>query len=127
MDALRAATGVAETDEMRAKIEATRTVANYAESSLPDFVHDRSLFQSFSRALVENHAWVSASAWGPYDPIVPKYIRAQVLGISMLWLMVAVAVQKQLSSPDLGCDLYTNEVRPMAWHQSRVASRRREE
>ena len=127
MDALRAATGVAETDEMRAKIEATRTVANYAESSLPDFVRDRSLCQSFSRALVENHAWISASAWGPYDPIVPKYIRAQVLGISMLWLMVAVAVQKQLSSPDLGCDLYTNEVRPMAWHQSRVASRRREE
>ena len=126
MDALRAATGVAETDEMRAKIEATRTVANYAESSLPDFVRDRSLCQSFSRAIVENHAWVSASAWGPYDPIVPKYIRAQVLGISMLWLMVAVAVQKQLSSPDLGCDLYTNEVRPMAW-RTRVVSLHDEE
>ena len=27
----------------------------------------------------------------------------------MLWLMVAIAVEKQLSSPDLGCSAYTNE------------------
>ena len=40
---------------------------------------------------------------------MPKYIRAQVLGISMLWLMAAVAVSSMLKSPDLGCDLYTNE------------------
>ena len=78
MEQLRTETGVAETAEMKAKIEATRTVANYAESSLPDFVNDRSLCATFGRAIVENHEWVSASAWGPFDPIVPKYIRAQV-------------------------------------------------
>ena len=27
----------------------------------------------------------------------------------MLWLMAAVAVSSMLKSPDLGCDLYTNE------------------
>ena len=27
----------------------------------------------------------------------------------MLWLLVAIAVQKQLTNPDLGCDKYTNE------------------
>ena len=78
MEQLRTETGVAETAEMTTKIEATRTVANYAESSLPDFVNDRSLCATFGRAIVENHEWVSASAWGPFDPIVPKYIRAQV-------------------------------------------------
>ena len=78
MEQLRTETGVAETTEMKAKIEATRTVANYAESSLPDFVDEHSLCHSFGRALVENHEWVAASAWGNYDPIVPKYIRAQV-------------------------------------------------
>ena len=78
MEQLRTETGVAETAEITAKIEATRTVANYAESSLPDFVNDRSLCATFGRAIVENHEWVSASAWGPFDPIVPKYIRAQV-------------------------------------------------
>ena len=78
MEQLRIETGVAETAEMAAKIEATRTVANYAETSLPDFVNDRSLCHSFGRAIVENHEWVAASAWGAYDPIVPKYIRAQV-------------------------------------------------
>lgn len=40
---------------------------------------------------------------------MPKYIRAQVLGIEMLWLMAAVAVQSQLKYPDLECDQYTNE------------------
>ena len=62
-----------------------------------------------SNRVVWRYRWVSASAWGVFDPLVPKYIRAQVLGISMLWLMVAVAVQTQLKYPDLDCDQYTNE------------------
>ena len=62
-----------------------------------------------SNRVVWRYRWVSASAWGVFDPLVPKYIRAQVLGISMLWLMAAVAVSSMLKSPDLGCDLYTNE------------------
>ena len=35
----------------------------------------------------------------------------------MLWLMVAIAVQKQLSSPDLGCSAYTNEADCMVMMQ----------
>ena len=106
---IRAETGVADTEEAKRAIRESRTVANYAETSVPEFVNDRSLCDSFRRAIVKNHGWVSASAWGVHDPIVPKYIRAQVFGISMLWLMVAVAVQTQLTKPDLGCDQYTNE------------------
>ena len=41
--ALRAETGVAETEIMSASIEKTRSFANYAETSLPAFVDDRSL------------------------------------------------------------------------------------
>ena len=107
--AFRAETGVEETVETRAKLEATRTVAQYAEDSMPSFVSDRTLCHSFGRALVENHGWIAASAWGPFDPITPRYIRAQVLGISTLWLLVALAVQMQLAHPDLGCEQYTNE------------------
>ena len=109
LETLRAETGVAETEEMRQSIEATRTVANYAESSLPDFVNDRSLCHTFGRAIVEEHEWVSASVWGAFDPIVPKYIRAQILGISLLWIMAGIAVCEQLKHPDLGCDTYVNE------------------
>ena len=57
----------------------------------------------------QNHGWLSASAWGAFDPLVPKHVRAQVLGIQMLWLMVAVAVTQQLGQPDLRCERYTNE------------------
>lgn len=32
-----------------------------------------------------------------------------MLGTSLLWVMVAVAFEKQMTSPDLGCDLYTTE------------------
>ena len=107
--AFRAETGVAETAEVCAAVEATRTMARYEKDSLPGFVNDRTLCHSFGRAIVENHGWVSASAWGPYDPIIPKYIRAQVLGISILWLLVALAVQMQLSYPDLECEQYATE------------------
>ena len=39
---------------------------------------DNSLCHSFGRALRENHEWIAASAWGVYDPVLPKYIRIQV-------------------------------------------------
>ena len=107
---IRAETGVAETAETHAAVEATRSVARYAEDSLPSFVNDRTHCHSFGRAIIENHGWISASAWGPYDPTTPKYIRSQILGISTLWLLVALAVEKQLRSPDLECEQYTNEV-----------------
>ena len=42
---------------------------------------------------------------------------AQVFGISLLWLMVGVAVCKQLTSPDLGCSAYTNEADCMVMMQ----------
>ena len=56
MEQLRSETGVAETTAMTATIEATRTVANYANSSLPGFLNDRSLCATFGRAILENHA-----------------------------------------------------------------------
>ena len=41
----------------------------------------------------------------------------QVFGISLLWLMVGVAVCKQLTSPDLGCSAYMNEADCMVMMQ----------
>ena len=43
---LRETVGVAETDEMRAAIAAQRTVAHYAETSLPEFVEETSMCQT---------------------------------------------------------------------------------
>ena len=62
-----------------------------------------------NRGLGQNHSWLSASAWGPFDPLVSKHMRAQMLGIEMLWVMLVVAVTQQLEEPELGCERYTNE------------------
>ena len=56
MEQLRSETGVAETTAMTATIETMRTVANYANISVPGFLNDRSLCATFGRAILENHA-----------------------------------------------------------------------
>jgi len=106
---IRDSVGVTESAEVQAEIAAQQTLANFTATSLPDFVLDKSFCITYSRALHENHDWIASSAWGPYEPMVPKYIRAQVLGISLLWIMVGQALCFQLSYPDLGCDLYMTE------------------
>ena len=61
------------------------------------------MLETFKRVLFEEHAVVSASAWGAYDPIVPRYIRAECLALEMLWLMAAEAFLYNFAYPDLGC------------------------
>ena len=56
MEQLHAATGVAQTEEMQEHIEAPHTVASYAESSLPEFINDRSICHTFGRTIRENHS-----------------------------------------------------------------------
>ena len=106
---LREAVGVGETDEMRAAIAAQHTVAAYARTSMPEFVEETNLCQTFVRVLSEEHSWISASAWGAYDPIVPRYIRAECLALEMLWLMYAEALLYEFLYPDLGCSLFMTE------------------
>ena len=55
------------------------------------------------------HSWIQSSAWGLYNPVIPKYIRAMVFGVSLLWLMASNAIAYQFAYPDLGCDLYWTE------------------
>ena len=106
---LRAVAGVAETDEMKAAIAAEHTVAHYARTSLPEFVEETSMCHTVARVMMEEHGWVSASAWGAYDPLVPRYIRAECLALEMLWLMAAEALLQQFLNPDLGCSQYLTE------------------
>ena len=40
-----------------------------------------------------------------------------MLGISLLWVMVAVAFEKQMTSPDLGCNAFTTEADCMVMMQ----------
>ena len=106
---LRAVAGVAETDEMKAAIAAEHTVAHYARTSLPEFVEETSMCHTVARVMMEEHGWVSASAWGAYDPLVPRYIRAECLALEMLWLMASEALLQQFLNPDLGCSQYLTE------------------
>ena len=53
---------------------------------------DRSICHTFCRQLVNNHGWIAASAFGPYDPLVPRHIRTQILAIGLLWVLTAEAV-----------------------------------
>ena len=69
-----------------------RTIAKYSEKTLPEFVGDRSICHTFCRELANNHGWISASAFGPYDPLVPRHIRTQILAIGVLWVLTAEAV-----------------------------------
>ena len=59
--------GVAETDEMKAAIAAEHTVAHYARTSLPEFVEETSMCHTVARVMMEEHGWVSASAWGLFE------------------------------------------------------------
>ena len=68
---LRADAGVAESAEMTAAIRATQTVAHFARTSMPEFVEETSMLDTFMRSLYEEHTLVSSSAFGAYDPVVP--------------------------------------------------------
>ena len=61
---------------------------------------------SFPRFFAANHSWVAVCA---SEPAVPCYVRAQILAISLLWLMGGVAVLYEFLYPELGCSQYTNE------------------
>ena len=56
----------------KAAVESERTVAAYAATSMPDFVGEKSMCHTFGRALTEEHSWISSSAYGAYDPVVPR-------------------------------------------------------
>lgn len=75
----------------------------------PEFVQEHSLCTTFRRVLMENHPILEAFAWGPFDPVVPKYIRVQVLALTLLWLMAAEALLYMMLYPDLGCNDFPTE------------------
>ena len=53
--------------EMTAAIRATQTVAHFARTSMPEFVEETSMLDTFMRSLYEEHTLVSSSAFGAYD------------------------------------------------------------
>ena len=63
---------------------------------------------SFPRFFAANHSWVAVCA---SEPAVPRCVRAQILAISLIWLMGSVAVMYQFLYPNLGCGTYTSEAR----------------
>ena len=65
---------------------------------------------TYARVLSEEHSLISSSAWGAYDPVVPRYIRAMVLAVEMLWVMAAEALLHQFLNPDLGCSGMMTEI-----------------
>jgi hypothetical protein len=81
-----------QSEAIRLEIARQRTIANYSKKSLPEFVGDRSICHTFCRLLVNNHGWIAASAFGPFDPLVPRHIRTQVLAIGILWVLCCEAV-----------------------------------
>ena len=109
LEPLRVSAGVADSVEMRQAVQNEHTTAAFANASLPDFVTDKSSMGTITRVIAEEHSWVSASAWGAYDPSIPRHIKSQVLAIQILWVMVSQAVYRQFTNPDLGCGLYTTE------------------
>jgi hypothetical protein len=72
-------------------------------------VVERSLCATYRRVLLENHPVLAGFAFGSFDPVVPKYIRVQLLGLQMLWLMAAEALLYMMLYPDLGCDAFLTE------------------
>ena len=78
LGALRKDAGIEESEEVRRAIADGETVTQIARESLPEFVHEISLCRTFRTALIEDHSIISSSALGPYDPVLPRYIRAQV-------------------------------------------------
>ena len=64
---------------------------------------DRSICHTFCRQLVNNHGWIAASAFGPYDPLVPRHIRTQILAIGVLWVLCCEAV---LATFEVGSALF---------------------
>ena len=81
-----------QSEAIRLEIARQRTIANYSNKSLPEFVGDRSICHTFCRLLMNNHGWIAASAFGPFDPLVPRHIRTQVLAIGILWVLCCEAV-----------------------------------
>ena len=81
-----------QSEAIRLEIARQRTIANYSKKSLPEFVGDRSICHTFCRLLANNHGWIAASAFGPFDPLVPRHIRTQILAIGLLWVLTAEAV-----------------------------------
>ena len=89
---LREDCGVLESEAITRAIRRELSYPRLAHSSLPDFAGETRFFKTFMRTVVENHSWLSASAWGSFDPIVPRHIRSMVLAIEILWTMAANAV-----------------------------------
>mgnify|MGYP003319213008 CR=1 FL=1 len=52
---------------VKAAIAAEHTIAHYARSSLPEFVTDTTRCHTVARVIIEEHGWVSASAWGLFE------------------------------------------------------------
>jgi hypothetical protein len=104
LNSIREEAGVNEPEEIRNAIAAERTIANYSKKSLPDFVTDRSICHTFVRTVMDEHGFIYASPWGPYDPLIPRHIRSQILGVHLLWLLTGEAVMCMYESPDIGCE-----------------------
>ena len=67
---LRAEAGVAESEQIQAAIAAERTPAEYARKSLPDFVNETSLCDTFTRVLRIEHSWIQVRAFSTVVPLV---------------------------------------------------------
>ena len=109
LEPLRVSAGVADSAETRKAVQDQHTTAAFASASLPQFVTDSSTIGTITRVIAEEHTWIAASAWGAYDPNMPRHIKSQTLAIEILWVMVSQAVYRQFTNPDLGCSLHTTE------------------